>query len=315
MKCEICNKADAMQAVFVKDDKSGEERELYVCDKCARRETIKNSKRRSSVRAEDRQSRRSQQNEADEIEIVEGSEAIENASSHLFQLLDSITQSIQNNIELNSGILGSPGDSETSGKKPRRKKREPKLVELTLDKAKVDKAFLLRHSLHLEGLYLIGELEATIRSAVALDLELRSDSRSTVREAAHLFKIMYPAKNKAAAERFLEAVIHQEQNARERLMGEMSLLFMDTICRSLAILKNCRLLGASELLDLLSCLRLASLAGVLDGISLKKINSMMEGIDFSEDNEDIPIEEREDFDNKRANGINDLFEGVFVKEF
>lgn len=313
MKCEICNNADANQAIFVKGGKDDEERELYVCDKCARRETIKSSKRLSSVRADDKSRSKTSDKQSEESGFSENDKMSDGGSAQIYELLNNITQSLKNGIRLNSEIIELNGPSAQENK-PSKKKKERKLVALPLAKKAIDSAYLMRGSLHLEGLFLIGEIDATKRSAAALNLELRSDPRSAVKSAAHLFKIMHSSKDKAIAERFLAAVIQQEQNARERLMDEMSLLFMDTVCRSLAILKNCRLLGASELLDFLSSLRLAALAGILKGMSLEKIESMMENVDFSEDSEEIPIEEREDYDAKRANQINALFEDVLVKE-
>ena len=60
------------------------------------------------------------------------------------------------------------------------------------------------------------------------------------------------------AGRVVKAILREERNARIRLFEELPRVFGDSLCRALAVLKNCRLLSPGECFDLLSPLRLPS---------------------------------------------------------
>ena len=76
------------------------------------------------------------------------------------------------------------------------------------------------------------------------------------------------------------------------------------------MLKNCRLLSPGELFDILSPLRLASQAGLLEGVTLKNINGMLAEIPLDSSEDSLPPRERDQIHAERADGINALFEEV-----
>jgi hypothetical protein len=94
----------------------------------------------------------------------------------------------------------------------------------------------------------------------------------------------------------------------------MPRVFGDSLCRALAILKNCRLLSPGELYDLLSPLRLAAIEGMLDGITLAEIESIAAGLDLSNYEDRLNQEERDRVDAERADEMNRRFEDVVLNE-
>jgi protein-arginine kinase len=134
-----------------------------------------------------------------------------------------------------------------------------------------------------------------------------------VRNSGHAFRINY-ACTPERARRVADDLLRQEQNARIRLFEEMPRVFGDSLCRALAILKNCRLLSPGELYDLLSPLRLAAIEGMLDGITLAEIESIAAGLDLSNYEDRLNQEERDRVDAERADEMNRRFEDVVLNE-
>jgi protein arginine kinase len=187
-------------------------------------------------------------------------------------------------------------------------------VKLTpVETGKIDGDCRIGGSLHLEALHLIGELEAACRAARALKLELAGVDADGIKAAGHAFKVLHHGQ-KARATRFMKDVVQQERNARVRLFEEFPRVFGDSLCRALAILKNCRLLAPGELFDLLSPLRLAAIERMLDGIDLAEIERMLAGIDLSGAEERLSQEERDRIDAERADEMNRRFEDVVLNE-
>ena len=116
------------------------------------------------------------------------------------------------------------------------------------------------------------------------------------------------------AKRVAEDLLAQERNARVRLFEEMPRVFGDSLCRALAILKNCRLLSPGELFDILSPLRLAAYEKMLDGVTLDEIKALAGEIDLSSKEDDMEQEERDRIDAARADEMNARFEDVLIKE-
>ena len=129
----------------------------------------------------------------------------------------------------------------------------------------------------------------------------------------HVFRLGYSG-SQEQAKRFVEDLLAQERNARIRLREELPRVFGDSLCRALAILKNCRLLSPGELFDLLSPLRLAAIEKMLDGITLRTIESMMTKIDLSSREDGLEVNERDRIDAERADEMNARFEDVVLNE-
>ena len=109
-------------------------------------------------------------------------------------------------------------------------------------------------------------------------------------------------------------MIDQERNARVRLFEELPRVFGDSLCRALAVLKNCRLLSPGEFFDLLSPLRLAALEDMLDGVTLKDIDRWLVDVDLSSSEDKLSLEERDAADADRADEMNARFEDVVLNE-
>jgi protein-arginine kinase len=123
------------------------------------------------------------------------------------------------------------------------------------------------------------------------------------------------------ADRFVEAIVEQERNARVRLATEMPRVYGDAICRALATLKNCRLLSPGELFDLLSPLRLAAMDGLLENATLDGIEKLMAGQNLDSKEDGLEPDERDRLDAERADDmnagfsetvLNDKAEGMFL---
>lgn len=59
-------------------------------------------------------------------------------------------------------------------------------------------------------------------------------------------------------------VVAKEQQARQKLLTTRKNYLEDTVCRAYGILANSRMISAKEAMDLLSCIRLGYLTGLLD---------------------------------------------------
>lgn len=282
MKCEICHNADA-QVAIEKDDE-----ELYVCKSCAEKERVSRQKR----------SQRTRKISRDGVEMT-----VTEISSD-GDAPPPIVKAIMNAFDgMLSGIEKASQDAKKSEKPP--------LHDFPVERAEA--AYRVGSGLHLEGLYLIGELDAVRRAAHALNMDLVGVSADGVKDSGHVFRLGYSG-SQEQAKRFVEDLLAQERNARIRLREEMPRVFGDSLCRALAILKNCRLLSPGELFDLLSPLRLAAIEKMLDGVTLRTIESMMMKIDLSSKEDELDINERDRIDAERADEMNARFEDVVLNE-
>ena len=289
MKCEICHNHDAQAAIYVEAD--GETKELYVCNECARRERIgrqnKSQRTRKSKNVE-QTGGESAQNAPDLGEIDPIMEAFVNAVSGLASDIEKVCRESMNQKQ-GFRKLG-PGKG--------RKSRD---------------AFHIRGRLHLEGLNLIGEMEAVHRAMRALGMRLEGIVADGIKDTGHAYQIEYTG-DEERARRVEAELLEQERNARVRLFEEMPRVFADSLCRALAILKNCRLLSPGELFDLLSPLRLAAYEEMLDGLSVKEVDSLMDKLDLSSSEDNVTPAERDNIDAERADQVNKRFEEVVLND-
>lgn len=159
---------------------------------------------------------------------------------------------------------------------------DPTLGYLTAEPDSVGTGLHAGALLHLEGLHLIGELEPSLRGVEALKLVACGIEAGGIRHAGHLFQVVNSATLGlsevdlvAQMKRVVDALVEQELNARLRLVDEMPRVLGDAIGRSLAILKEARLLSAAEIVDLLSPLRLAATMGFLDNLSTAEADMLL----------------------------------------
>ena len=285
MKCEICHKADAATAITRNVD--GEEEELYVCHACAAAE------------------RKSRQKKSQRTRKVSG-------------LPPGMSITVSGNVGEPPPIIGAILDAVhgmvsdlEQAQKESKNAKEPDYHDFPSDR--VESPFRIGMRLHLEGLNLIGELDAVKRAIHALKMELVGVDADGIVTTGHVFQLKYLGSSEQA-KRVVADLITQERNARVRLFEEMPRVFGDSLCRALAILKNCRLLSPGELFDLLSPLRLAALEKMLDGIDLPTIEGMLLGIDLSDAEDKLEQAERDRIDAERADEMNARFEDVVLNE-
>ena len=287
MKCEMCHQKDAETAIQIERD--GVEEELYVCHECAKKERVRRQKKSQRTRKM--------------TGLPPGMSISVTGVSSDGETPPPIIEAIMNAV---NGMVADMGkDREEKARK------EPEYHDFPT--GRVTAAYRIGDGLHLEGLHLIGELEAVHRATRALGMRLVGTEADGVRDTGHVYRLRYTGSTEQA-KRVMEDLLAQERNARVRLFEEMPRVFGDSLCRALAILKNCRLLSPGELFDLLSPLRLAALENMLDGITLKEIADMLLSIDLSSKEEKESVQDRDRIDAERADRMNRRFEDVVLNE-
>ena len=292
MKCEICHKADAEKAIRLGEGDDADE--LYVCAACAKAERQRRQKKSQRTRKVTGLPPGMSMS-VTEISSSDGGEggepppiigAIMNAFSDMVSDLE-------------------------KAKKAAEAEKAPKYRDFPL--GFLDKSFRIGDRLHLEGLHLIGELEAVKRALHALDMDLVGVDADGIKESGHVYAIRHACGAETAG-RVAKAILREERNARIRLFEELQRVFGDALCRALAVLKNCRLLSPGECFDLLSPMRLAAREDMLDGIGLAEIESLAEAIDLSGGEDKLSEQDRDRADAERADEMNRRFEDVVLNE-
>ncbi len=289
MKCELCHQKDAQAAIQIVKD--GEEQELYVCHECAKKERVRRQKK----------SQRTRKGAPGEAGVSISVSGVSSEDGEPPPIVAAFMNAM-------SGLVS---DLEKAANAVESEKKEPKLIEFPC--ARAESAYRIGPMLHLEGLHLIGELEPVHRAMRALNMKLVGVDADGVRNAGHVYRLFYQDKQEVA-KRVAQDILREERNARVRLFEEMPRVFGDSLCRSLAILKNCRLLSPGELFDLLSPLRLAAIEQMLDGISLDEIEVILASIDLSSKEDGETQQERDRIDAERADEMNRRFEDVVLNE-
>ena len=298
MKCELCHNADAETAITRGEGDAAEE--LYVCKACAQAERQRRQKKSQRTRKVTglppgvsmsiTEIRRTSDDETGEDENGENPPPFIGAIMNAFQDMVS--------------------DLEKASKQSKDEKG-PDYHDFP--SSRVDAAYRIGNRLHLEGLHLIGELDAVKRAIRALRMDLVGVSADGVHETGHVYTLRY-ADSSEQAKRVVEDLLREERNARVRLFEELPRVFGDSLCRALAILKNCRLLSPGEYFDLLSPLRLAAKEEMLDGITSDEIEKMLPEIDLTSSEDKLEQPERDKVDAERADEMNRRFEDVMLNE-
>jgi len=286
MKCEICHDADAVAAIT--RVVNGAEEELYVCQACAD----------SEHKARQKKSQRTRKSS----EMHPGLSISVQGSGEPPPFIDAIIRAMH-------GIVGEIEQAAIEHAPPPRP--EPELQTFPI--SRVNDLYRIGKRIHLEGLYLIGELPAVKRALHAVNMELVGLEIDCMIDVGHVFEIRYQGAEEHAAG-IVAKLVQQERNARTRLLGDMHRVFSDSLCRALAILKNCRLVSSAEVFDLLSPLRLAAYEKLLDGISLSSISLLQRHADLSDKDADLSVPERDRLDAERADEMNRKFEDVVLNE-
>ena len=301
MKCELCHNADAETAIVRGEGDAAEE--LYVCNACAKAERQRRQKKSQRTRKVTglppgmsmsiTEIRRTSDDADDGVEEGEGGE---------------------NPPPIIGAIMNAFQDMVSDIEKATKQSKDEKGPEYhDFPASRVDAAYRIGSRLHLEALHLIGELDAVKRAIRALRMELVGVCADGVNETGHVYTLRY-AGSSEQVKRVVEDLLREERNARVRLFEELPRVFGDSLCRALAIMKNCRLLSPGEYFDLLSPLRLAAKEGMLDGITDGEIERMLGEADLTSSEDKLEQAERDKVDAERADEMNARFEDVVLNE-
>ena len=292
MKCEICHKADAEKAI--RRGEGDDADELYVCAACAKAERQRRQKKSQRTR------KVTGLPPGMSMSVTEISSSGGGDDAEPPPIIGAIMNAFNDMVS----------DLEKA-KKAAEAKKAPKYSDFPT--GALDKSFLIGERLHLEGLHLIGELEAVKRALHALDMELSGVDADGVKDTGHVYSVRHACGAKTA-ERVVKAILREERNARIRLFEELPRVFGDALCRALAVLKNCRLLSPGECFDLLSPLKLAAREDMLDGVGLAEIEKMADDLDLSGGEDKMSEQDRDQADADRADEMNRRFEDVVLNE-
>ena len=295
MKCELCHNADAQTAIVRGEGETSEE--LYVCNACAKAERQKRQKKSLRTR------KVTGLPPGVSMSITQISNGEPDAEGEPPPILGAIMNAFHDMV---SDIAKVQKDQERPARKKAQKESEFKC-------SGIDAAYRVRDRMHLEGLHLIGEIEPVKRAVRALGGDLVGIEADGVRETGHAYSLRFTC-TPSRAGRIAKAIVKSERSARIRLFEELPRVFGDSLCRALAIMKNCRLLSPGELFDLLSPLRLAAKEDMLDGIGTAKIERLMADIDLTGSEDGLNQDDRDKVDADRADEMNRLFADVVLNE-
>ena len=291
MKCELCHNADAETAIVRGEGDAAEE--LYVCHACAKAERKRRQKKSQRTR---KVTGLPPGVSMSITQIGPSGEGGENPPPILGAIMNAF-QDMVSDIE----------------KATKRSKDENEPEYHDFPASRVDAAYRVGARLHLEGLHLIGELDAVKRAIRALRMELVGVTADGVHDAGHAYALRYSASSEQV-KRVVEDLLREERNARVRLFEDLPRVFGDSLCRALAIMKNCRLLSPGEYFDLLSPLRLAAKEEMLDGITYDEIEKMLSDVDLTSSEDKLEQADRDKVDAERADEMNKRFEDVVLNE-
>ena len=293
MKCELCHKTDAATAITRGEGDDAEE--LYVCAACAKAERQRRQKKSQRTRKVTGLPPGMSMSITEISSSGEGGDG-EEPPPFIGAIMNAF-QDMVSDIE--------KAKKEADGEKG------PEYHDFPV--SRVDAAYRIGNRLHLEGLHLIGELDAVKRGLHALQMELVGVSADGLNETGHVYALSYSGTSEQA-KRVVESVLREERNARVRLFEELPRVFGDSLCRALAILKNCRLLSPGEFFDLLSPLRLAAKEKMLDGLTYDEVERMLLETDLTSAEDKLEQNERDRMDAERADEMNARFEDVMLNE-
>ncbi len=295
MKCELCHQKEAETALVLKKD--GAEEELYVCHECAKKERVRRQKKTQ------RTHKMPGLPPGVSVSVTQLGGDGDMPPPQILEALMHAMSDVVSGIERKMAPKGPAVPPEPT--------KEPTYE--TFPCGRVDPAYRIGKRLHLEGLQLIGEVDAVDRALRAMGMKLVGVEADGVKNTGHVFSVAYSGSFERA-KRVVKDILTQERNARLRLLNEMPRVFGDAICRALAVLKNCRLVSPGELFDMLSPLKLAAHEDFLEGITLEEITDLLNSLNLDSNEDKVSADERDQIDAARADQVNKRFEDVILSE-
>ncbi len=135
--------------------------------------------------------------------------------------------------------------------------------------------------LHLPALAKVGLLDKLLDQAASIGVSVRGLYGENSTGDGYMYQIsnqktlgMSDENIISGIKAIVTSIVEQERKAREILKNK-NIRFEDDICRAYGILKNARLLGEEEALNLLSKLRLGVSIGLVKEVDLEKVQGLM----------------------------------------
>jgi len=135
---------------------------------------------------------------------------------------------------------------------------------------------------HLPGLVLTKTVDQVLQGASQMGVSTRGFLGEHSDILGNIFQLSNRAAMGLSETEFIESasgaikeIIGHERAAREKLVKEAKLEVSDKICRALGILRNARMLGFAELLNLTSALRLGIVCGLCGEYSVDDLNKIV----------------------------------------
>lgn len=157
----------------------------------------------------------------------------------------------------------------------------PKLGYLTSCPSNVGTGMRASVMLHLPGLVLMEEMEPVINGISKIGLAVRGMWGEGTEAAGNMFQVSNQItlgrredEIIAHLEQIVLELIEHENNARQRLMSEKSVMMDDHVARAFGTLSNARLISSGEALNLLSTLRLGLDLGMIDQFSRRELDML-----------------------------------------
>jgi len=137
--------------------------------------------------------------------------------------------------------------------------------------------------LHLPGLKLTGDIDKARRAAKGMSLAVRGFYGEGSEAIADLYQISNQTTLGKSEREILNDFEHEiipkivdyERHARRSLLQRRRIVLEDRVHRALGTLRSARLLSAEEALQLLGFVRLGIVLGVLEGVDLSIVSSLM----------------------------------------
>jgi protein arginine kinase len=175
--------------------------------------------------------------------------------------------------------------------------------------------------LHLPGLVLMEEMDPVINGISKIGLAVRGMWGEGTEAAGNMFQIsnQFTLGRKeseiiAHLEQIVMELVEHENNARDRLMLEKSLVVHDHVERAFGLLSNAMLMSSGEALNLLSSLRLGLDLGIVNRFSSRELDTLFISIQPAHlqklENKTLDADER---DVVRAEMLRDYMENATDK--
>ena len=157
----------------------------------------------------------------------------------------------------------------------------PRLGYLTACPSNVGTGLRASIMVHLLGLHLAEDLDASLRALERLRFAVRGVTGEGSEAAGHMFQVSNQetlgADEATLIGELLDIVgevVRQERNARLRLRRDSPEVLVDCVARALAVIQSARIMATGEALDHLSALRLGVHLGLVRRLTVAEVDDL-----------------------------------------